>query len=90
MRQASEQLNAALLGDPASHVREARLRLGLTQIELARLLDVSNVTVNRWERGKCQPGIRRFLENAPNIVSSTHAFEGVCDKSTTRQRRWLE
>lgn len=39
----------------ANHVRESRTRLGVTQVELARLLDVSNVTVNRWERGKSIP-----------------------------------
>jgi non-specific serine/threonine protein kinase len=46
-------------------VRQVRLRLGLSQIELARLLDVSNVTVNRWERGRVLPGptmIRRIEE----------------------------
>jgi predicted ATPase/DNA-binding CsgD family transcriptional regulator/DNA-binding transcriptional regulator YiaG/Tfp pilus assembly protein PilF len=41
--------------DHASKVRDARTRLGVTQIELARLLNVSNVTVNRWERGKSVP-----------------------------------
>ena len=36
-------------------VREARQRLGLTQVALAARLGVSFVTVNRWERGKSKP-----------------------------------
>lgn len=52
-------------GDRATIVREARKRLGLTQVELARLLNVTNVTVNRWENAKSSPSsgtMRRLAE----------------------------
>ena len=39
-------------------VREVRLRLKLTQEQLARLLKVSFPTVNRWENGKTNPDER--------------------------------
>jgi len=38
-----------------AHIRRLRQALGLTQIELAHRLGVSNVTVNRWERGRSFP-----------------------------------
>lgn len=34
---------------------ETRLKLGLSQETLARKLDVSFATVNRWENGKAVP-----------------------------------
>ena len=37
------------------YLREIRRRLGLSQEELARLLNVSCATVNRWEQGKNKP-----------------------------------
>ena len=33
-------------------IREARRKLGLSQVEIARRLDVDVVTWNRWERGR--------------------------------------
>ena len=35
--------------------KELRLKLGVSQAELARKLDVSAVTANRWESGKTTP-----------------------------------
>lgn len=32
-----------------------RVKLNVSQTELAKLLDVSFSSVNRWERGKCEP-----------------------------------
>ncbi|MCA9863911.1 MAG: helix-turn-helix domain-containing protein [Thermomicrobiales bacterium] len=36
-------------------IRAIRHKLGLSQVQLAELLDVSNVTVNRWEKDRAQP-----------------------------------
>ena len=36
-------------------IRTIRRTLGLSQVQLAELLDVSNVTVNRWEKDRAQP-----------------------------------
>ena len=36
-------------------IRSIRRKLGLSQVQLAELLAVSNVTVNRWENDRAQP-----------------------------------
>lgn len=43
-----------------AEIREARLKKGLTQQELAVKIGVSLNSVNNWEREKCKP--QRFLE----------------------------
>lgn len=40
-------------------IRSARLRKGWTQEELARAINVSWVTVSRWERGEKYPAQHR-------------------------------
>src|SRR6476469_1196726 len=37
------------------YLRSVRLQLGLTQVELAQRLGVSNVSVNRWEHDRVRP-----------------------------------
>lgn len=50
--------------DP-KELREKRKKMGLSQEKLARLLDVSYVTIASWEAGKTQPSIAhaRVLSN---------------------------
>jgi len=36
-------------------IKEIRIRLGYTQKQMAELLEVDQVTVNRWENGKAIP-----------------------------------
>ena len=36
-------------------VKQARLDMGISQEELAHALNVSYVTINRWENGKSEP-----------------------------------
>ncbi len=36
-------------------IKDIRSRLGLSQTELAKKLGVSFATVNRWEKGRCEP-----------------------------------
>ncbi len=45
----TESLSTAVL------VKETRKRLGLTQLQFAKILGVSFQSVNRWERGKTKP-----------------------------------
>jgi transcriptional regulator with XRE-family HTH domain len=59
----------------AKDIRELRRSLNLTQEELARLLDVSFVTISRWERGLGWPhpkNIRKLLELKAQGVSGVH------------------
>jgi transcriptional regulator with XRE-family HTH domain len=41
--------------DFPSRIKQLRVKLGLTQARLARLLDVSSTSVNRWENGHAHP-----------------------------------
>jgi transcriptional regulator with XRE-family HTH domain len=46
----------------AELIREARLRAGLTQDELARRSGVQRSVIARWEQGGVQPGFDNMLE----------------------------
>lgn len=48
----------------------ARLNLGLTQAELAEILNVSTVTVCKWELGRALPKVKRLKEVA-NVLHTT-------------------
>ena len=50
-------------------IREARLNAGLKQAQLADMLGVNSVTVNRWENGKSKPRAGE-LESLTNILST--------------------
>ena len=50
-------------------IKEVRKQLGITQEELARELDISFSTINRWENGHTSPSKlakRRLLEFCKN------------------------
>ena len=44
--------------DMAQYARRVRRRLGLTQVELARRIDVPHETIRNWEQGKRCPSFR--------------------------------
>ncbi len=59
--------------DVAKYTRRIRRRLGLTQIEMARRIDVSQETIRNWEQGKrCPTGaarsLLRILDKAPETA----------------------
>lgn len=48
--------------DMARYARRVRRRLGLTQVEFARRIDVPQETIRNWEQGKrCPTGAARAL-----------------------------
>lgn len=50
------------LKDMARYARRVRRRLGLSQTELARLIDVPHETIRNWEQGtRCPTGAARAL-----------------------------
>lgn len=55
-------------------IKILREKMLLTQKELAKALGVTNVTICRWETGKCEPtmkdkkAIRKFIEGN-NVVT---------------------
>jgi len=46
----------------ADNIKKLREELLISQIELAQILNVSVVTVNRWENGKFNPTIKLKLQ----------------------------
>ena len=59
--------------DMARFARRVRRRLGLTQVEFARRIDVSHETVRNWEQGKRGPTgaartLLRVLDKAPETA----------------------
>ena len=59
--------------DMGRYARRVRRRLGLSQTELARRIDVSRETIRNWEQGKrCPTGaaraLLRVLDKAPETA----------------------
>ena len=64
---------AEALQDMARYTRRIRRRMGLSQTELARRIDVSPETIRNWEQGKrCPTGaaraLLRVLDRAPETA----------------------
>ena len=67
------QDDAEEMRDMARFARRVRRRLGLTQVEFARRIDVSHETVRNWEQGKRGPTgaartLLRILDQAPETA----------------------
>ena len=65
--------DAEAMRDIARYAQRVRKRLGLTQIEFARRIDVPHETVRNWEQGKrCPTGaaraLLRVLDKAPETA----------------------
>ena len=59
--------------DDAEAMRRVRRRLGLTQVEFARRIDVPHETIRNWEQGKRGPTgaartLLRILDKAPETA----------------------
>jgi len=68
-----QQDDAESMGDMARFARRVRRRLGLTQVEFARRIDVSHETIRNWEQGKRGPTgaartLLRILDKAPEAA----------------------
>ncbi|MDE0309510.1 MAG: helix-turn-helix domain-containing protein [Acidiferrobacterales bacterium] len=61
------------LQNMARYTRRIRRRMGLSQIEMARRIDVSPETIRNWEQGKRYPAgaaraLLRILDKAPETA----------------------
>jgi transcriptional regulator with XRE-family HTH domain len=72
-------------------VRAARARLGLTQVEVATLLDMHPMVYSRMERGKALPRLGTLRKLAGVLRSSTDELLGLARPGKTargaKQRR---
>jgi predicted ATPase/DNA-binding CsgD family transcriptional regulator len=71
-----ESLNAEAAGSPAAWLHRLRTSRGLSQEQLARLLDVSFATVNRWETGRT-----RMPDRARQALTKLAAADSVQDST---------
>ena len=67
------QDNAEAMRDIARFARRVRRRLGLTQVEFARRINVPHETIRNWEQGKRSPTgaartLLRVLDRAPETA----------------------
>ena len=67
--------DAESMQDAARFVRRVRKRLGLTQSEFSRRIDVSLDTIRHWEQGKRRPtgaakALLKVLDRAPEVALS--------------------
>ena len=68
-----QQDDAEAMRDVARFARRVRRRLGLTQVEFARRIDVPYETIRNWEQGKRRPtgaakALLRVLDKAPETA----------------------
>ena len=71
-RQQQEDEDEAMR-DMARYARRIRRRLGLSQTELARRIDVPHETIRNWDQGKRRPtgaarALLRLLDKAPETA----------------------
>ncbi len=64
---------AEALQDMARRTRQIRQRIGLSQMELARRINVSPETIRNWEQGKRYPtgparALLRIIDKSPETV----------------------
>ena len=65
------------------NIARRRLALGITQEQIARLMDISVWTYNRWENGKETPSRRNYQL----LLELLEKLEGFADKGT---KNWRE
>lgn len=62
-----------LIGKRILEARQSYNRKGMTQEDLANLLDISPVTVSRWETGARQPSFKD-IETIANYLNKSISF----------------
>lgn len=63
-------------------IRSERSRLGLSQVELAEKLDVSESTIREWETGKRQLSVGKLLEMSELFGCTTDYILGRSEERT--------
>lgn len=63
----------------AERLREARIKFGITSVELARRLSVGSNTVSRWETGTREPDLETISKIADTLNVSAAYLIGSVD-----------
>ena len=56
------------------YIAEKRKALGLTQMELAEKLGMSNKSVSKWERGVCLPDVSVYMDLCEALEITLNEF----------------
>lgn len=67
-----------------SRIREMREALGLTQEQLAEIIDVGVLQINRYENNKTQPNADMLIRLAQGLGCSADYLLGLIDDPRTR------
>lgn len=57
-----------------AYIAEKRRALGITQVELARQLGMSDKSVSKWERGICLPDVSIYIQLCEILGISINEF----------------
>lgn len=63
-----------------NRIKDLRMRSGYTQEDLARIMDVSHVSVHGWEAGRNDPTWQNILKLSEIFAVSIIYLMGVDDK----------
>lgn len=72
------------------HIQEARLRNGMSQLDLSIRCGVAIQTINRWEGGKRSPRANDLVVLARVLGVSSDALLGLDPAFTVRERSNVE
>ncbi len=61
----------------ADRIRELRIKNGLTQADLAKMLHITRSSVNAWEMGISVPSTTMIVELAKHLKTNTDYLLGV-------------
>ena len=62
-----------------NNMKKARIIAGYNQVQVADKMDVTNVTVSRWETGQTKPSIDDLVVLSKMYKCSTDYLLGVTD-----------
>jgi transcriptional regulator with XRE-family HTH domain len=62
------------------NLREARIRAGLSQVELAAKVDTNQPTISNWEHGKCEP-TEKQEKQLRIVLGLEQSADGIVDAS---------
>lgn len=63
-----------IVTDFGNYIRERRIEKGLTQADMAKILNISQVAYGRYELGKRDPGLNMILKIADALDFSAGDF----------------
>ncbi len=83
-------MNEKLAATIGSAARTARERLGLTQAEVAALMDLSHVVYNRLERGRMLPSVPTLARLCETLKVSPETLLGLARPERGSRRKPAE